>query len=298
MEASTPPSAFRRFLGAPFLAGLLGGGAALWWVGLLAGLSDAEIIDESRGRMVIAGVVAAVVLGMTRGYATRVASYPALVGRLVGGSLFGALLAVGVVAAAHSFVHGEGARRVTVTLAGAACAALAVARLDGRRLVAALRAGAAARGKAGAAAALLALATAWCLSAGVRCRLGSGASCRAAGGDADDDGDVRGAVDLFERGCAHGDAVSCRLAAYRVRRVDPARAEDLLRDGCLLGDPRACGQVHAQRLEQRCDGYSASACRQLAEAYARGDAVMRDPTAASRLFQKACRLGDGDACQR
>jgi hypothetical protein len=297
MEASEQRSRVHRFIWAPLLAGVLGTGVLFWWLGMVNGLRDAGVVEDSRGPLMILGMVVALSMGMALGYPTPIRSYPALVGRLAGGVFFGIIMGVGTVATTEAVIRGGDRRAFAITLIGAAFAALVLGRLYGRRLVAAVRADVATQWKAGVVTAVLTLSTAWALSDRLRCQLGDGASCRTAGNDADEAGEDARALDLFERGCAHRDALSCGLAASRVRR-DPGRAEELLHEGCLLGDAVCCGRARARRLEERCDAYSASACRELAEAYARGDEVRHDRTASAKAFRKACLLGDAAACQR
>ncbi len=307
-----PPSAFRRIVGGCFWAGFLGGGVFLWLLGVSITLGDARLVTWMRGDAVMKPIVllilcASIVAGLSLGWSTPIKSYPSLFGRLFGSLLAGSGLAFFAAYQVHEVVlrgHSSAERVEGMALAGALMVALAVARLRGRRIRDLVRYDVAARWRVGGVAAALVLVTAWPLSPSLRCRFGRGEGCRRAGDAAERSGDQKLAAELFEKGCDEDDPLACRYAAgqYQGTVASIARnldhAEELLRDGCVLGDDFSCGRVHAILLEKRCDHYAASACRELAEAYAAGSYVDRNQPTSTRLFQKACLLGDEQACGR
>ncbi len=151
----------------------------------------------------------------------------------------------------------------------------------------------------------MAIASVVTLSARARCALGSGQACFRAAVDAHDVADDALALRLAERGCALDDERACAMAGRGLWRglgptagasTDRARAEGLLSSGCALGSSGACESLHAVVLQRRCEGYSASACRELAEAYRTGAGVGYDAEAVQRSLRQACLLGDGEAC--
>jgi TPR repeat protein len=198
-------------------------------------------------------------------------------------------------------------RGVGFAALGALGIALPFARRHGRRLLGALRDSPSARWKAGVGAASVAMAAACALSAHVRCTLGSGASCYRAAQHAEDQGVGTLALRLAERGCALDDDRACAMAGHAYWQGvdrglavpalrDRSRAEGLLRSGCALGAREACRDLSLVELERGCEGYSASACHALGDAYDRGAGVRRNPSEASRFLRQACLLGDAAAC--
>ena len=308
MSAAAPnqPSAVRWIVVAPCWAGVLGAGIVFCALGFVWALHDDRLLPGSQDVWMICSCLAAIAVALFRGYDSPVRSYPALVGRLFGGLLAGVLVIVGVVALADArrgwFDHGVG-----FVVAGAVCIALPLARLHGRRLRDALRASPSSRWKAAAGAAAVALVSAAALSARVRCALGSGSGCYRAAQHAHDEADDALALRLAERGCALDDDSACAMGGRAYWRGferasasptprDRARAEELLGSGCALGAPDACRDLGVMDLERGCEGYRASACHALADAYRQGEGVPRDREGARWASSQACLLGDTEAC--
>ncbi len=290
-------SAVRWLVFAPFWAGLFGAGIFLCALGFVLALHHDRLLSGTGDGWMIFFTFVATAVALFRGYDTPVRSYAALVGRLLGGLVAGVLIiaVVVVLANAHHRSFDDGAGFVA---AGAVCVAIPLARRHGRRLLDAVRVSTSSRWKAAAVVAVLALASVSALSARARCALGSGSSCYRAAGD---EGDGALALHLAERGCALDDDSACAMAGYAYWKGnfgprDRARAEDLLRTGCALGAPEACRDLSMMDLEQGCEGYKASACRALAEAYRRGEGEPHDRDAATWASSQACLLGDTEAC--
>jgi hypothetical protein len=309
MSARTGPSALRWLVVAPLWAGALGAGLFICAAGALVVLDEDHVIRGSTAgiAIVLAGFVATGV-ALFRGYDTPVRSYPALAGRLAGGLGAGAVVGAGVVLINrwledHGYVH---ERAHGLAVAGALVALLAIGRLHGRRFVDLLRASASMRWKAAILAAVVALAFEWTTRPRVRCAFRSGDGCHLAARRALNAGDGVLAVALAEHGCALDDAGSCTYAGQllwhgtsgAVSSVpsDPGRAEDSFGIGCALGSRDACQDLNALELTQRCEAYSASACRALAEVYRTGAGVYADTDEARRCMRQACLLGDAVAC--
>jgi TPR repeat protein len=96
--------------------------------------------------------------------------------------------------------------------------------------------------------------------------------------------DVEGAYAHYTRACASGHHVACRLAA----------ALELEGSGTARNVDRAITS-----LRSLCDGTppDARACLVLGFAFHEGNGPARDPAAALPLFERACELGDGNACR-
>lgn len=291
------PSRFRTVVTQPFWAGMLGGGVGLWLGCWLQALAQAYLIERPEiGLGFFLPLFAALGVALFRGYRSPVQSYPALVGRTLGALFFGAICAGvtgGILGTIFDGLRFRGASAAAVlAFAGAVLAGLALARLYGigpdqsRRI------------KIGSAAAVVLLVTIWPAAPSLRCRLGFGEGCREAYASQDDH---RSAGLVAQRGCEHGNAVSCRLAGQTYQQEGPPRdlrrAEDFFREGCALGDPESCDAVHELELLQRCDRYGAFACAELARAHASGDGMKRDRALAQRYYRKACLLGADDACR-
>jgi len=300
-------SAIRWLIVAPLWAGVLGAGIFFAALGLVLALHTDRLLPGKEDTWMILACFAATAVALFRGYDTPVRSYPALVGRLVGGLVTGALVIFGVAAFADAHRAWFADSGVGFAALGALGIALPLGRRHGRRVLGALCDSPSARWRAAAGAAALALAAACALSARVRCSLGSGASCFRAAQHAHDEADDALAVRLAERGCALDDDGACAMAGHAYwqgidlgptapARRDRKRAEGLLRSGCALGAPEACSDLSLVELERGCEGYSASACHALGDAYGRGAGVRRNPNEASRFFQQACLLGDVEAC--
>src|SRR5262245_60765240 len=87
-------SAFSRFLAAPFWAGLLGVSFLFWSLGVIIGLDKVGALprDEGFQKLFAAAVVlAAVWIGVAKGYTAPVRSFGALAGRLLGAIAFALL---------------------------------------------------------------------------------------------------------------------------------------------------------------------------------------------------------------
>jgi hypothetical protein len=288
---------FRTVIARPFWAGLLGAGVGMWAVCLIQAFARARLISRPEAPAAVL-LPMAVALGMAlfRGYRAPVQSYAGLLGRVLGVLFFGGIcasIAVLILAAIFDGLHVRDLGAfVTVALAGALLAGLALARVHGigpdksRRI------------KIAAATAAALLVTIWPAAPSLRCRLGSGEGCREA---ADREGDPRSAGWLAQRGCERDDMVSCRLAGQAFAAEGPTRdlrrAEAFYRDGCALGDAESCDGVHELELEQRCDRYGAFACAELARAHSTGDGMKRDMALSQRYYRKACLLGADDACR-
>jgi len=290
-------SAIRWLVFAPFWAGLFGAGIFLCALGFVLALRHDRLLPGSGDGWMIFFAFVATAVALFRGYDTPVRSYAALVGRLLGGLVGGVLICAVIVAlaTAHHRSFDDGVRFV---VGGAVCVALPLARRHGRRLLEAVRVSPSSRWEAATIVAVLALASVSALSARARCALGSGSSCYRAAGD---EGDGALALRLAERGCALDDERACAMAGHAYWKGnfgprDRARAESLLRTGCALDDPEACRDLSMMELEQGCEGYRASACRALAEAYRRGDGEPHDRDAARWASSQACLLGDAEAC--
>jgi hypothetical protein len=311
MSARRKPSALRWLVVAPFWAGALGAGLGLCLGGTLGVLQSDEGLRSSTVELgVILALLISTGVAVFHGYDTPPKSYPALAGRLAGSVAAAVALTVAVAVLDRRLEdHGVFQDRFTgLAVAGALLTLLALARRHRRRFVATLRGSPAGRWKAAAIAAALALAFAWTLSVRVRCALGSGHGCYRAAVRASRDGDEGLAVRFGERGCALDDVDACAMAGRGYWRGldawsmtegqrDRDRAEGLLSSGCVLGSADACLSLHAIVLERRCEGYSASACRDLAQAYRTGAGVRYDQGAASRSLRQACLLGDAEACR-
>jgi hypothetical protein len=284
----------------------------LWLLGLVVTVEEARLVSWMHGDAVLKPLVllilgASIGAGLSLGFTTSIRSYASLLGRIFGSLVFGSGLAFFAAYQVHETIlrgHPSAERVEGMAVAGALMMALPIAQLHGRRIRDALRDTPATRWKAAGVAGALLLVTVWPLSPSLRCRLGQGEGCRRAGSAAERSGDQQRATDLFEQGCDDDDRLACRLAAAQYQapargmRRDLDRAEELLRDACILGDDTSCGRVHALILERRCDRYAASACRELAEVCSSGSCVDGSPAITTRLFQKACLLGDEDACRR
>src|SRR5262249_18489598 len=158
--------------------------------------------------------------------------------------------------------------------------------------------------KAAAAALAVLFVTAWPFSPALRCRLGSGLGCAAAAIKLESSGDHEEAAAYGERGCDRDFGPACTAAGMALQ-IGPdaparrARAGGLSGRACALEDEAGCARVHVVELEKRCDRYSATACQELADDYARGrSSVGRDQAASQRYYQKACLLGADEACRR
>jgi hypothetical protein len=288
---------FRTMIARPFWAGMLGAGVGMWAVGAIQAFSRAHLISRPDAPIAaFAPVLLAFGVALARGYRAPVQSYASLLGRLLGVLFFGAICAsvtTLILAAIFDGLHiRDLAAFVSLALAGALLAGLALARIHG------VGADKSRRIKIASATAAALLVTIWPAAPSLRCRLGFGEGCREA---ADRQDDTRSAGLLAQRGCEHEDMVSCRLAGQAYQSEGPTRdlrrAEGFYREGCALGDAESCDGVHELELEQRCDRYGAFACAELARAHATGDGMKRDVALAQRYYHKACLLGADDACR-
>jgi hypothetical protein len=291
------PTPFRTVIARPFWAGLLGAGTGVWAGSALQAFSRSYLIPRPAPAIafflpLFLAFGAALVLG----YRARVQSYAAVVGRLFGVLFFGGISASITVAILALIFDGfhirDQAAFVTLALAGALLAGLALARIHG------ITADKSRRIKLAVATSAALLVTIWPAAPSLRCRLGFGEGCRAASGNQDN---LNEATALAERGCEHEDMDSCRragqlLASPGVGR-DLRRAEGFYREGCALGDPESCDGVHELELEQRCDRYGAFACAELGRGHATGEGMNQDRALAQRYYRKACLLGADDACR-
>jgi hypothetical protein len=303
----TPLPSFRprfgqRYVVAPFWAGLLGGGILVWLFALAISFDKAGVIEDL-DELSAFGIAFASALGIALwlGYRGPVRSYAALFGRIVGAIFYGVITAALWLALLIAvFDVADVSKRTgffVISLGGALFAALALLRLHGIGASRPRRIGIA----AGIGAVLLASTFAY--SAALRCRLGASVWCAAAAEERSDQGDHRAAAEYGARGCDADDALSCTMAGIEYQRGegiprDLAQAERFFRRGCALGDAGACGRVHGIELSKRCDRSGAFACRELAEAYARGRDVDQDRGIAAHYYRKACLLGEATACGR
>ncbi len=291
------PTAARRFIVAPFWAGLLGAGTGLWVGAFYGSLFESHLVDRPReGLFLFLSVTAALLMAMVLGYRDPVRSFTALFGRIVGALFFGVVLAVVtslILVALFESNHPSSATGILIfCLTGALLAGLALLRLYG------LGPPGPRRTRIVVAAAVVLFVSLWPASPGLRCRFGFSEGCREAARSAESD---RDAARFGERGCADDDPTSCLVAARAYQRGesvrrDLARAERLYRTACALGEEEACGRAHGLELARACDRFSAVACRDLGNEHLRGNEVDRDRDAATRYYKKACLLGADDAC--
>jgi hypothetical protein len=291
------PSAARRFIVAPFWAGLLAAGTGFWVGGFYGSLFESRLLARpSEGVFLLLCFGAALVMGLVRGFRDPVRSYLALLGRSVAVFFFAGLLAAVSalpIAATFDTVHpSSSSALLTFSLFGMLLAGLALARIHG------IGAEVPRRKRIAVGVGVVLLVTLWPASPRLRCTLGFAEGCREAARAADSDRDI---ARFGERGCNRDDLTSCYLAglAYQrgesVRR-DPAKAERLFRTACALGDAESCGRAHGLDLSRACERFSAVACRDLAKAYALGTEIDADRPASLRFYRKACLLGADDAC--
>ncbi|MFO0760662.1 MAG: hypothetical protein U0359_29560 [Byssovorax sp.] len=297
IDFSPRPSAARRFVVDPFWAGMLGAGASFFAGGLYGLLSEARVIGRpNEGVFLFVCVGSGLVAALGWGYRAPVKSYAALFGRTVGSLFFGALVAalVGVVLA---MIFDANHVSVTAGMSVIALTGLGLAVLALRRIRGVIEPGPR-RGRLLALAGALLFCVLWAASPALRCMLWSGRSCREAARTADTDREV---ASLGERGCAGDDAQSCLIAGRAYQRGDEmprnlGKAQKLYRIGCALGEDEGCARAHGIELTMACEQHSAVGCRDLGNAYLRGDEVDQDRGAAARAFRKACLLGADDAC--
>jgi hypothetical protein len=296
------PSFGRRYVVAPFWAGLLGGAVFFWILALNLSCQKAGVIGEVRAlpSFVIA-FAPALGIALWLGYLGPVQSYATLFGRIAGALFYGILTAVCWLALlVVAFDAGNASEKTgffVISLVGPLIAALALLRLYG------LGAFRARRAKIAAATGAVLLVSTFPYSAALRCRLGFGDWCAAAAADLAARNDHLAAARYGARGCDADDAAACTMAGREHQRGqglprDLAKAEVFFRRGCALGDADACERVHGIELSKRCDHYSAFACRELAEAYTRGRGVDSDRNIAAQFYRKACLLGESAACGR
>ncbi len=135
--------------------------------------------------------------------------------------------------------------------------------------------------------------------------------------------DLKRAAEVAQKGCLQGtgDRVgACALYALQLVRSDDKatlnKGEKLLDRACMARDGFSCLQLGTIGFDQwpnatttrleglyyfrhACDLGQAQGCMGLSKAYDRGvDQVEADPAIAFALVEKACTLGDGDACAR
>lgn len=301
-EAEDEAFAFQRptlraVLAERLWAGLLGSGTWAWSAGMLGALASMDLVPRLDDGLLVLAFVPATVVVLARGFRAPVRSYANLAGRLLGALFFGVLWSalVGLIVvlldvALHLRDFGT---FVALALVGAPMSGLALALLHG------IPAEKPRRIKIAASVAAVLFVSCWPALPSLRCRLGFAQGCRAAAESSWDEGDYRAAGELGGQGCQDEDRFSCRLAGQAYQHEGPTRdlrlAEGSFREGCALGDPTSCEGVHAIELQRRCDGYSASACLELARAHMNGEGS-GNTALGKRYYRKACLLGSQDAC--
>jgi TPR repeat protein len=300
------PSLLRRLVAAPFFAGVAGGGAFLWLLVLFVALHKTHVFSSfgnDGGATAMVAMLPALALAVGLGYRTRPQSGMALLGRALGALFYGGLVAAALAFAVYAFdtrAH-ETDLLVSLMIAGAAAAGFSLHGVRG--LWPATRARRAVVVAAGIGVAVL---TPWSVSPGMQCSLGRTESCERAASEQFDSGDPAQGVAYLERGCSFGgDPRLCvQAASYHQRGAGVPRdlllAESFSQRACAAGhakgDDDACQALGMVELEDACDHYHALACEELARSYRRGTTGVWDNARATRLFRKACLLGDDAAC--
>jgi TPR repeat protein len=115
--------------------------------------------------------------------------------------------------------------------------------------------------------------------------------------------------------CVAGETAYCYRAGKALTGGENAKDQkkkeqgmQLLRKGCVYGDPRACDLLGLRYfdeklysaahpyLRQACDSNVTNACTALGTIYRDGHDVKQDDVQARRYYTKACELGSADAC--
>ena len=132
--------------------------------------------------------------------------------------------------------------------------------------------------------------------------------------------DEKRAAELYVQACESMNAMSCgNLARFHVAGVavpqDVARAEALFLKGCELGDGSSCNDVAGgylglrpgfpdkpkkglELLTRACETYEdGSGCANLGYVHATGVGTSPDPERGFAYMQKACALGNAQACK-
>jgi uncharacterized protein len=110
------------------------------------------------------------------------------------------------------------------------------------------------------------------------CPGGTVKGCWDAAAEAEINGDVARATELYTRVCDAGGARACNVLGILASKkgADPARVYSLFMRGCEGGDMSGC--------------YNAAMCHKTGECAAKSDAE------AAKLLKRACDGGDQDAC--
>ena len=136
-------------------------------------------------------------------------------------------------------------------------------------------------------------------------------------GDMSFDSERKEAQGHLRTACAGGVQRACSKLADSLERLGPAIGDDALRvitlrtRTCEAGDARDCEKLGGSLLESRglqnspeaarvlrkaCDAKRTTACLRLASVFESGQIGVPDPAAGLKLREKACDLGDADAC--
>ncbi len=288
-----------RLIVDPLWAGLIGAGSAMWIGAALLALREMKAIERSmtEGLLALFALPIATFMGVRFGFRGPVASYPGLVGRIVGTLLLGLLVFVVAVIGLETLHRSlrsssiELPPPVMLAALGAPLAAIAMLRYVGREGVRAIAIAPRARVIAIAAASVVAQqALLW---PAFRCyALFSEEACWGEAMRARKNDDRVTAASLLARGCSLGDGDACALAANEM--ADLVDAEALLDAGCSRGDEACCDALDLRAFAKGCSRHRASACR------AAGDLLHRKAQRgeARGFYERACLLGDEPSCAR